>query len=72
MLIKLIKKARPAAQRIGFRFSSSNQNYNPSKDYFKILNVNKNANAAQIKKAYYDLAKKYHPDINKGNESKFK
>ena len=36
-----------------------------SRDYYNILGVAKGATDAEIKKSYYQLAKKYHPDTNK-------
>lgn len=45
------------------------------RDYYEVLGVEKNADDAAIKKAYRQLAKKYHPDMNPGDaeaEKKFK
>lgn len=33
--------------------------------YYQILNVSRNATAKEIKHAFYDLSRKYHPDQNK-------
>ena len=38
------------------------------KDYYKILGVPKDADAATIKKAYRKLAKDLHPDANAGDK----
>lgn len=43
-----------------------------NKDYYKILEVNKSASKDEIKKAFYKLAHKYHPDKKEGDEKKFK
>jgi molecular chaperone DnaJ/curved DNA-binding protein len=42
------------------------------KDYYKILGVDRNADEKAIKSAYRKLARKYHPDVNKGQDARFK
>jgi len=42
------------------------------KNYYDILGLSKDANAEQIKKAYRNLSKKYHPDVNPAGENQFK
>ena len=45
------------------------------RDYYEVLGVDKNADEAALKKAYRQLAKKYHPDMHPGDkeaEAKFK
>lgn len=45
------------------------------RDYYEVLGLQKGASADDIKKAYRQMAKKYHPDLNPGDkeaEAKFK
>jgi curved DNA-binding protein len=45
-----------------------------AEDFYQTLGVSRTADAKQIKRAYRDLARKYHPDVNKdpGADERFK
>ena len=50
-------------------------NVDPRTDHYKVLGVDRDASADEIKRAYRKLAKKYHPDSTGGDkraENKFK
>ena len=45
------------------------------RDYYEVLGIAKGASEEEIKKAYRQMAKKYHPDLNPGDkeaETRFK
>jgi DnaJ-class molecular chaperone len=42
------------------------------KDYYRILGVDRGADEKAIKSAYRKLARKYHPDVYKGKDDRFK
>ncbi len=42
------------------------------RDYYEILGISKDAKKEEIKRAYRKLVKKYHPDVNKENDSEEK
>ncbi|MDR1260648.1 MAG: molecular chaperone DnaJ [Oscillospiraceae bacterium] len=41
----------------------------PKRDYYEVLEIKKGASESEIKKAFRQLAKKYHPDLNASNSA---
>jgi curved DNA-binding protein CbpA len=74
----MIKKLKIDSFSVGNKFNTLKENkfykinlktmmdFDPSKDYYKILGIEQNATEKQIKESYFKLAKKHHPDVNDG------
>jgi preprotein translocase subunit Sec63 len=66
--------------KLGIKTYFKKTNYLLKKDYYskqfklipEILGVNKNSEQNDIKKAYFKLAKEWHPDVNKASGAKEK
>jgi len=45
-------------------FSTAGISINSSIDYYGVLKLSRTANPKQVRLAYFNLAKKHHPDLN--------
>ena len=66
------RSSRRLLNRNQFSFYNEVPKFDPYKDFYSILEVNKQSSDSDIKRSYYRLAKAYHPDSNPGLEAKFK
>lgn len=64
--VKLFNYNNTTLFRLFLRFYQTVTN-----DHYKNLGLKQNATSKEIKVAYYELSKKYHPDMNRKNADKY-
>eukprot|EP00607_Mallomonas_marina_P007662 CAMPEP_0182422458 /NCGR_PEP_ID=MMETSP1167-20130531/8163_1 /TAXON_ID=2988 /ORGANISM="Mallomonas Sp, Strain CCMP3275" /LENGTH=391 /DNA_ID=CAMNT_0024600541 /DNA_START=292 /DNA_END=1467 /DNA_ORIENTATION=- len=57
----------PQIRSVSRSFHSTSRN--EKRDYYEVLGVPKGASKSDIKKKYFELAKKFHPDVNRDDTS---
>lgn len=69
-IFNILRKHPQNLTKRALYFFSQGSDY--SKNLYTILQIDKSSSPEEIKKSYYKLAKKYHPDVNKGSDATFK
>ena len=67
-----LRKSNRSSFFIVQKLATFSVQYDSKNDYYIVLGVNPKADDKEMKKAYYKLAQKYHPDKAPGFEDKFK
>ncbi|EGC36610.1 hypothetical protein DICPUDRAFT_77729 [Dictyostelium purpureum] len=68
----LNQQEQPLQQYIKRHFRPSTPSFEEKRDLYEVLGVSRDASKQDIKKAFYGLAKKYHPDTNSGDPNAHK
>ena len=66
-MIKTVENNNDFGLVAGVRNFHTTESCLKKKDYYDVLAIPRNATAKDVKKAYYAMAKKFHPDTNKSD-----
>lgn len=69
-MVPVISRGFLSMPTLSARFIRSLQQHSRAPDYYAILGVAKHAEISEIKFAYYNMAKKFHPDTNRTLDAK--